>query len=131
MKQPKLSEVTIDRDETKRIRAMMAKTKRIKITINIDESTLKDLRRLSASTGIPYQTLLNRILQDAIEQKIAEESRLEKIEREIVGILFQKRLFTFSKKAVRSLCHALGSLSTKSMRRTLMIKSLRATLQGS
>jgi len=83
MKQPKLSDVRIDTKGTKAMRERMAKAKKIKITINVDEDLLLELRRMAASTGIPYQSLLNRVLKDAVMAKKDEGSRLDRLEREV------------------------------------------------
>lgn len=83
MKQPKLSDMKVDVKGTKAIRAMMAKAKKIKITINVDEDLLAELRKMADSSGVPYQTLLNRVLKDAITLKREEGSRLDRLEREV------------------------------------------------
>ena len=83
MKQPNLSDLIIDKKGTKAIRAMMAKVKKIKITINVDEDILLDLRKLAAAQGTPYQTLLNKVLKDAVHSKVQDGSRLDKLEREV------------------------------------------------
>jgi predicted DNA binding CopG/RHH family protein len=83
MKQPKISDLMIDRKATQRMRADAAKTKKIKITINIDQDSLDTLREMSGKTGAPYQKLLNRILKEGLEKRSESESRLDRIEREI------------------------------------------------
>ena len=83
MKQPKLSDLRLDVKGTKQIRASMAKAKKIKITINIDEDLLISVRRRSTSTGIPYQSLLNHLLRDAVEKTSENDSRLDRLEREV------------------------------------------------
>ncbi len=86
MKQPKLSDLVIDPEGTKEIRSAMKRAKKIKITVNVDEDSLTRLRKISGQTGIPYQTLLNRILKDGLSQRIEAESRLDRIERELQKI---------------------------------------------
>ena len=83
MKQPKLSELAIDRKATKRMRTDIANMKKIKITINIDEDSLEALREMASATGAPYQKLLNQILKEGLSKRDAAESRLERIEREL------------------------------------------------
>lgn len=83
MKQPKLSDLEIDLKETKTIRKIMAKSKKVKITINVDQETLIEIRALAEKMGTPYQTLLNKVLKDAVNSKINEGSRLDRLEREI------------------------------------------------
>lgn len=83
MKQPKLSDVKIDAKGTKAMRKLMAKAKKIKITINVDEDLLVELRRMAEATGTPYQSLLNKVLKDAVIAKKDEGSRLDRLEREV------------------------------------------------
>lgn len=83
MKQPKLSDLKIDVKGTKAMRKLMAKAKKVKITINVDEDLLIELRRMAEVTGMPYQSLLNKVLKDAVLAKKDEGSRLDRLEREI------------------------------------------------
>ena len=73
----------IDRKGTKRIRAEVARTKKIKITINIDQDSLELLREMAGNTGAPYQKLLNQILKEGLMGRGASESRLDRIEKEL------------------------------------------------
>lgn len=83
MKQPKLSDVRIDVKGTRAVRKLMSKSKKVKITINVDEDLLLELRNMAEKTGTPYQTLLNRVLKDALIMKRDEGSRLDRLEREV------------------------------------------------
>lgn len=83
MRQPKLSNLTLDVKGTRSMRGAAEKSQKVKITINIDESSLSRLRERSNKTGVPYQRLLNQILKDALKDEDATESRLEKLEREL------------------------------------------------
>lgn len=83
MKPPKLNDLKVDTKGTKAIRKIMAKAKKIKITINVDEDLLVELRKMAQTTGTPYQSLLNRVLKDAIMQKKNEGTRLDRLEREV------------------------------------------------
>ncbi len=83
MKQPKLSDLKIDTKGTKAIRKMIAKAKKIKITVNVDEDLLVELKHMAEEMGTPYQSLLNRVLKDAVMTKKDEGSRLDRLEREI------------------------------------------------
>ncbi len=83
MKQPKLSDLKIDTKGTKAMRKMMAKAKKIKITVNVDEDLLVELKHMAEATGTPYQSLLNRVLKDAVMTKKDEGSRLDRLEREV------------------------------------------------
>jgi predicted DNA binding CopG/RHH family protein len=83
MKQPKLGDLVLDQKGTKEIRSKMAKTKKIKITINIDEDSLDILRDISEKSGAPYQKLLNQVLREGLRKRRESESRLDRIEREI------------------------------------------------
>jgi predicted DNA binding CopG/RHH family protein len=86
MKQPKLSDLKVDVSGTKRMRAAMVKAKKIKITVNVDEEILSTVRQMSEDTGVPYQTLMNRILKNALKSKKNEESRLDQLEREVAAL---------------------------------------------
>jgi len=83
MKHPRLSDVKVDVTGTKSMRNKMAKVKKIKITINIDDDILHSLRGEAERSGMPYQSLLNRLLRDAVEKVSRDESRLDKLEREV------------------------------------------------
>lgn len=83
MKQPRLSDLKIDAKGTKAMRKMMAKAKKIKITINVDEDLLVELRKMAESTGTPYQSLLNKVLKEAVMLKKSEGTRLDRLEREV------------------------------------------------
>lgn len=83
MKQPKLSDLKIDTKGTKALRKMMTKAKKIKITVNVDEDILTELRQMAEETGTPYQSLLNKVLKDAVMGKKAEGTRLDRLEREV------------------------------------------------
>jgi predicted DNA binding CopG/RHH family protein len=83
MKQPKLSDLLINRKGTKDLRARMSKAKKIKITINVDEDSLSKLKSLAEDTGTPYQKLLNQVLKEGLASRSTSESRLDRIEREL------------------------------------------------
>lgn len=82
MRQPKLSELVIDNQGTKAIRNA-SKSKKMKITINIDSDSLNILRSHSKASGIPYQRLLNIMLKQALKGADLTQSRLERLEKEI------------------------------------------------
>ena len=86
MKEPKPSELEIDQRSTRQIRQSMAKTKAVKITINIDKENLDILRDKAARTGVPYQRLLNRLLTKALQSEKDTESRLTRLEREVTKL---------------------------------------------
>ncbi len=86
MKQPKLSDLRVDTKGTKVMREKMAKARKIKITINIDEDVLESVRGKADESGIPYQSLLNRLLREAVEKASGNDSRLEKLEREVQAL---------------------------------------------
>lgn len=86
MKQPKLNDLLIDRRATREIRSKMKRTRKIKITINVDEDSLALLRKMSTETGAPYQRLLNQILKEGLSKRSEAESRLERIEKELKRI---------------------------------------------
>lgn len=83
MKQPKTSDVTLDKAGTRSMRSKMSKSRSVKITINVDAASLGTLKELAAETGVPYQRLLNSILKEGLGRKGTIESRIEKLEREL------------------------------------------------
>ena len=83
MKQPKLSDLKVDTRGTKQIRRMMAKSKKIKITVNVDEDILTSLKKMAEQSGAPYQSLLNKLLRESLVEKQQDGSRLDRLEREI------------------------------------------------
>lgn len=86
MKHPKLNELKLDAAGTKLIRKKMKQTKKIKITINLDEDILEKIKYNASNNGAPYQTYLNHLLRDHLNKKSNEASRISKIEREIASI---------------------------------------------
>jgi predicted DNA binding CopG/RHH family protein len=86
MKQPKLADLKVDVIGTRAMRKRMAKAKKIKITINLDEDILTHIRSLAEGAGLPYQTFLNRLLRDAAEKKQDQETRLDRIEKELIKL---------------------------------------------
>lgn len=86
MKQPKIDDLKVNREETKKIRSRIAKSKKIKITINVEVETLKELRRLAEEKGASYQKLLNQILKSGLSEKQNMESRVERLEKELERI---------------------------------------------
>lgn len=83
MREPKLTDLTVDEKSTGQIRVKMAKARKIKITINVDQDSLALLRAKSAQTGIPYQRLLNQLLRRSLQEDKETESRLDRLEREM------------------------------------------------
>lgn len=81
MKQPK--KLKIDKTETAKIRKKIAKKNSIKITINIDSKNLEEIKTIAQESGIPYQRLINRFLEQSLSEQKSTESRLDKIEREL------------------------------------------------
>ena len=63
-KQPNLSDLAIDHAGTRKIRSQLNKTKRIKITINIDERSLTFLRKIARRSALPYLRLLDQALKE-------------------------------------------------------------------
>ncbi len=86
MKQPKLNDLILDVQGTKKMRSAMRKAKKIKITVNLDEDILSQLKAYSDESGVPYQTLLNRLLRKAVELKSEETERLDRIEKELAKL---------------------------------------------
>lgn len=86
---PKIKNLKIDEEATLKIRESMKKSKKIKITVNLDEETLLELKKRSIDTGIPYQTLLNRLLKEVLDKgdnKHTYSYRLNKLEKEVAQL---------------------------------------------
>jgi predicted DNA binding CopG/RHH family protein len=83
MKQPKMKDLKFDKKGTKKTRDLIKKSNKIKITINFDSEILEEVKTLAEELGSPYQTLLNKIIKDALLTKKAEKSRLDRLEAEI------------------------------------------------
>jgi predicted DNA binding CopG/RHH family protein len=83
MKQPKIDQLKLDSAGTRKMRRKVASTKKLKITINFDSDVLLKLRDLAEKRGVPYQTLMNRLVREALNQNKDELSRLEKLEKEV------------------------------------------------
>jgi hypothetical protein len=77
---------------TEQMRARAHKSKKTKITVNIDQDILVALKKRSDTSGIPYQSLLNRMLRTALNDTRPDDtnSRLDRLERELAAI--KKRL---------------------------------------
>lgn len=92
MKAPKLKDLKTDEKETQRIHQHFKKNSKVKITINIDQDTLLQIRQKSEKTGVPYQTLLNQILKKSLNNLHSDgssasfESRLLRLEKEILKL---------------------------------------------
>ena len=86
MRKPNLKNLKIDETETRRVRSTMARQKSIKITININANTLAKLKDIAANSGIPYQRLINRTLAESLAVSITENSRLDKLEKELANL---------------------------------------------
>ena len=81
MKQPKLSDLTIDVAGTRNLRSQLNKTKKFKITIHIDAVSLESMRKRGSQTSLPYQRILTQLLNENSNEKAA--SRLDRIEKEL------------------------------------------------
>jgi predicted DNA binding CopG/RHH family protein len=86
MKQPKLNEIRLDDSGTKEIRAKSKKSAKVKITINLDEDLIKNIKKRASKTGIPYQNLVNKMLLQAFVEQNNEDDRIAKIEKELKEI---------------------------------------------
>ncbi|MDO9182371.1 MAG: hypothetical protein Q7U04_08170 [Bacteriovorax sp.] len=86
MKQPKLSNLVINGSGTKKIREIATRSKKIKITINVDKDSLDSIKEMASKTGGSYQKILNEILKNGIEKHSNSENRLQKLEREVAKI---------------------------------------------
>ena len=83
MKKPKLKNLSVDSAETANIRDTMSRQKSVKITININADVLAKLRHIADKSGVPYQRLINRTLVDSLHSQKSNESRIDRIEKEL------------------------------------------------
>ncbi len=90
MKEPKLRDLKIDWEGTKRMRRLAARSHKIKITINLDADILSQIRKMASKGGTPYQSYLNWLLRETVTQKASDEDRLDRLEREVA--LIKKKL---------------------------------------
>jgi predicted DNA binding CopG/RHH family protein len=86
MKEPKINDLKIDEKATRLLRKKMAKTQKVRITINLDQDVLTYIRDLAEEGGSPYQTFLNKLLRDAVSAKRSEIQRLDRLEKELEKI---------------------------------------------
>ena len=86
MKQPKMSNLKINKKATKAMRDKAKASKKAKITINFDVDVLNKVKKLAKDMGAPYQTLLNKILMEALETKRTREDRLDLLEKEVKAL---------------------------------------------
>lgn len=86
MRKPNIRDVKVDAAGTERLRAAMAAGRSVKITINLDADSLAKLKELSADSGVPYQRLINRILRERLADRETIESRLGRLEKELVRV---------------------------------------------
>ena len=85
MKQPKLTNLTIDYEGTRKLRAQMKRSRSVKITINIEEQPAR-AQKNSGRPAIPYQRILSQVLKEASLEKADAQSRLDRIERELAKL---------------------------------------------
>ena len=83
MKQPKLNDLTIDPAGTRKLRSQLTKSKKIRITINVDQQSLTFLRKASRQSAPPYLRLLNQVLKEGTTYTGETKARLDRIEREL------------------------------------------------
>jgi predicted DNA binding CopG/RHH family protein len=86
MKIPKINDLKLNKEATLKMRKKIKLAKKVKITINFDEDLVQAVRAMAHDKGMHYQTLLNKILKDALTNKEDEQSRLDKLEKEILAI---------------------------------------------
>jgi predicted DNA binding CopG/RHH family protein len=81
-----MSDLKIDWEGTKKMRQLAARSRKIKITINLDTDILSQIRKMAAKGGTPYQSYLNWLLRETVNQKTAREDRLDRLEKEVALI---------------------------------------------
>ena len=80
MKIPKIRDVVINHEGTKKIREL-AKSGKTKITINIDSNSLREIKKLAEKNGASYQKLLNSLLIGALKMGTDLNFNMERLER--------------------------------------------------
>lgn len=86
MKKPNIKNLRESPETTKKIRQMMANTKKIKITLCLDKDSLDKLKIMAEENGSKYQTMLNHILKLYLASENTIEERVEKLEEELKRI---------------------------------------------
>ena len=64
-----MEEMKEEYDFTKAKKNPYAKKLRQQVTINLDSSVIDYFKEMSASSGIPYQTLINLYLSDCVKSR--------------------------------------------------------------
>ena len=80
MKIPKLKDLAYDRESALKIHEM-AKSKKVKITINIDLDNLQKVKKIAEKNGASYQKLINQLLGQALRMGANLNFSIERIER--------------------------------------------------
>lgn len=83
LREQKINDLVVDEAATARLRASLAREKAVKITITIDTKSLHALREASQRTGVPYQTMVSRVLKKSLTRQASAASRLDQLEREV------------------------------------------------
>ena len=83
MKKPKLSDLQINPAQTEKMRELAAKATKIKVTFNLDNDLVAKLKAMAEETGAKYQTLLNRVLREALSNQMTVEARMKRLEQEV------------------------------------------------
>ena len=83
MREPKVDHLKVDETGTAKLRAAFGRQKAVRITINIDAKSFRGLRRAARATGLPYETLLGRLLKNGQHRRATVESRLSRLEQEV------------------------------------------------
>ena len=93
LKQPKIKDLKIDLKGTGKMRDRMAKVKKTKITVNVDEDLLSALKLRSDESGVPYQVLLNKLLRASIADQMQgdEAGRIDRLEKDVATL--KRKLF--------------------------------------
>ena len=86
MKQPSLKNLKIDKKGTELMRKKALASKKVKITINFDANVLDEVKKLAKRIGSPYQTFLNKLVRESVENNKAREDRLSRLEREVKAL---------------------------------------------
>lgn len=89
MKEPKIKNLKINKAKTAQIRELANdRVQKIKITINFDSDLLEIVKKRATQSSIPYQTLINKLLREALDQFPTTniEERIKNLEKEIKNL---------------------------------------------
>ena len=83
MREPTLDRLKVDEAGMAKLRAAFGRQKAVQITIDMDANSFRGLKRAARETGVPYETLLGRLLKMGEHRRATMESCLNRLEQEV------------------------------------------------